>query len=83
MSTGNSMHKHISQLQAWAFAIGTSVGWGSLVVTSSTYLAQAGPAGSCLGLLAGAVVMLFISYNYASYNKCQPVEMMVMHLSFL
>ena len=72
MSTGNSMHKHISQLQAWAFAIGTSVGWGSLVVTSSTYLAQAGPAGSCLGLLAGAVVMLFISYNYAYMMKNYP-----------
>ena len=72
MSTGNGMRKHISPLKAWAFAIGTSVGWGSLVVTSSTYLVQAGPAGSCLGLLIGAVVMFFISYNYAYLMKNYP-----------
>ncbi|MBQ7371962.1 MAG: hypothetical protein IJW67_08815 [Blautia sp.] len=27
----------------WAFSVGTSIGWGSLVVTSNTYLAKAGP----------------------------------------
>ena len=38
---------------AWALSLGTSIGWGSLVITSSTYLAQAGPFGSVLGTLAG------------------------------
>ena len=33
-----TMQQHISPLGAWAFAIGTSVGWGSLVATSNTHI---------------------------------------------
>jgi len=62
----------LSMLGAWAFAIGTSVGWGSLVVTSNTYLAQAGPAGSVIGLLIGALIMLIISRNYAYMANAYP-----------
>lgn len=67
-----TLQKHISPLGAWAFAIGTSVGWGSLVVTSSTYLAQSGPMGSVLGLMLGALIMLVISWNYAYLMRCYP-----------
>ena len=57
---------------AWAFALGTSVGWGSMVVTSNTYLAQAGPWGSVIGLLIGAAVMLIISRNYSYMIQIYP-----------
>ena len=33
----------VSPAQVWAFSVGTSVGWGALVVPAGTYLAQAGP----------------------------------------
>ena len=62
----------ISRMSAWAFAIGTSVGWGSLIVTANTYLAQAGPMGSCLGLILGGLVMLVISRAYAYLMSCYP-----------
>ena len=65
MSENRSLKKNLSPLSAWAFAIGTSVGWGSLVVTCNTYLAQAGPLGSTLGLIVGALIMIVISKNYA------------------
>ena len=65
MNTEKSFRRHISPITAWALSIGTSVGWGSLVVTSSTYLVQAGPLGSVLGLLIGTAVMLLISRSYA------------------
>ena len=55
---------YLSPMGAWAFALGTSVGWGSLVITSSTYLSQAGPVGSILGLLIGAVIMMIVARNY-------------------
>lgn len=55
---------YLSERAVWALSLGTSVGWGSLVVTTNTYLTQAGPAGSILGLLVGALVMLAISRNY-------------------
>lgn len=48
---------------AWAFSLGTSVGWGSLVVTSNTYLAKSGPWGSVLGLVIATVIMLVVSHN--------------------
>ena len=54
----------VRPIAAWALALGTSIGWGSLVVTNNSYLKQAGPLGSVLGLLIGAVVMLVISRNY-------------------
>lgn len=67
-----SLDQHLSLKGALAFSIGTSVGWGSLVVTCNTYLAQAGPVGSILGLLCGAAVMLVVSRNYASLMKTFP-----------
>ncbi len=58
------MQPFMSPLTVWAFAVGTSVGWGSLVVTSNTYLRQAGPWGSVIGLLIGAAIMLLVCWNY-------------------
>ena len=63
---------HLSQAGAWAMALGTSVGWGSLVVTSNTYLVKAGPLGTVFGLLAGALMMLLICRNYAYMMKMYP-----------
>ena len=64
--------KNLSPLGAWAFAIGTSIGWGSLVVTNNSYLGQAGPAGSVIGMVIGAIVMLIISKNYAYLMNAYP-----------
>ncbi|HAM15714.1 MAG TPA: hypothetical protein DCP91_07635 [Eggerthellaceae bacterium] len=55
---------YLSPLGAWALAIGSSIGWGSFVVTCNTYLSQAGPAGSIAGLLIGATVMVVMARNY-------------------
>lgn len=59
------LQPYLSPVSAWALAVGTSVGWGSLVVTSNTYLAQAGPLGSILGLLIGMALMLVICRNFS------------------
>ena len=72
MKENRQLRQDISPIGAWAFAIGTSIGWGSLVVTSSTYLSQAGIMGSVLGLLLGAAAMLIISRNYAYMMQCYP-----------
>ncbi len=70
--SGKKLNADLSGVGAWAYSLGTSVGWGSLVVTSNTYLAQAGPAGSVIGLIAGAFIMLIISRNYAYMMTCYP-----------
>ena len=62
----------VSPAQVWAFSVGTSVGWGALVVPAGTYLAQAGPWGSALGLVLGMAVMLIISRSYAYLMNTYP-----------
>lgn len=62
----------LSVFEAWAFSIGTAIGWGSLVVTANTYLAKAGPVGSTLGLIIGALIMLVISRNYFYMMEIYP-----------
>ena len=47
----------------WAFSIGTSIGWGSLVVTCNTYLAKAGILGTVIGLIIGMIVILVVTNN--------------------
>ena len=68
----NKMTRNLTPLSAWAFSIGTSIGWGSLIVTSKTYLAKAGPMGSTFGMLVGGAVMLIISVNYAYMMNIYP-----------
>ena len=47
----------------WAFSIGTSIGWGSFVITCNTYLAQAGILGTLAGLGIGLALFLLIVRN--------------------
>lgn len=51
-SNNNTDHlqPYLSPLAVWALSVGSAIGWGSLVVTSSSYLSQAGPMGSIIGL---------------------------------
>ena len=51
---------HLSSLAVWALSVGSAIGWGSLVVTSSSYLSEAGPLASVLGLLIGFAMMLLV-----------------------
>ena len=61
--TGN-MQPYLSPLAVWALSVGSAIGWGSLVVTSRSYLSQSGPLGSILGLLTGFVMMLMVASHY-------------------
>ncbi len=67
-----SLIPHLTPMQAWGFALGTAVGWGSLVVTANSYLAQAGPWGSAIGLIIGMAVMLLVARNYAYLMNIYP-----------
>ena len=67
-----NLRPYLSGTGAWALALGTSIGWGSLVVTSNTYLLKAGPLGSSLGMIIGAIVMIIISRNYHYMMNCIP-----------
>ena len=56
--------KFLSPLSVWALSFGCAVGWGSFVMPGTTFLPQAGPLGTVLGIVIGALVMLVIGVNY-------------------
>ncbi|MBR4474708.1 MAG: amino acid permease [Oscillospiraceae bacterium] len=57
-------------LGIWAFSIGTSIGWGSFIVTCNTYLQKSGILGTVFGLLLGMAVILVITWNL-QYMICR------------
>ena len=72
MNKDRTLQKHLSPAGAWTFAVGTAIGWGSLVVTANTYLAQSGPMGSVLGLVVVALFMVINAVNYAYLMQAFP-----------
>ena len=60
----SKLEPYLSPLAVWALSVGSAIGWGSLVVTSRSYLSQAGPVGSVIGLLIGFAMMLMVSNHY-------------------
>lgn len=64
MTEEKALSPYISAIGAFALALGTLLGYGSLVSTSNYYLLQAGSVGTMLGLCIGMVVMLIIAKNY-------------------
>ena len=63
-NTKAELQPYLSPIAVWALSVGSAIGWGSLVVTSSSYLSQAGPLGSIIGLLIGFAMMLMVSSHY-------------------
>ena len=59
-----SKNKKISALGALGLSIGTAIGWGSFVVTGSSFLSKAGPLGSIIAILIGALIMIVFAFNY-------------------
>ncbi|MBQ6518978.1 MAG: amino acid permease [Anaerolineaceae bacterium] len=71
-TTEQKLGKAFTPTAALAFSLGTSIGWGSLVVTANTYLSQAGPMGSVIGMFIGGLIMLIIARNYHYMINCFP-----------
>ena len=63
---------YISILGACSLSVGSAIGWGSFVVTSNSFLLKGGPAGSIIGMLAGALIMGIIGANYYYMMKRYP-----------
>ena len=59
-------------LGIWAFSIGTSIGWGSFIVTCNTYLQKSGVLGTAFGMLLGMAVILVITWNLQYMIRTKP-----------
>ena len=63
--TNKRLIRYLSPLAVFALAFGCSVGWGSFVMPGTTFLPIAGPAGTAIGIVVGALIMLIIGVNYS------------------
>jgi len=63
---------YLSTITVWALAFGCSVGWGAFVMPGTTFLPIAGPLGTTIGMVIGAIVMLIIGANYHYMMNCYP-----------
>ncbi len=72
MGNNKGLKPYLSPLMVTAFSIGSAIGWGSLVVTSSNYLGKAGLAGSVVGLILSMFIMLIIARNYSYLTQIYP-----------
>jgi diguanylate cyclase (GGDEF)-like protein len=61
-----------SPLGIWALSIGTSIGWGSFVVSCNTYLQKSGILGTALGLVLGLAVIFVITWNLQHMIRTAP-----------
>ena len=58
------MKPYLNPLSVWALSFGCAVGWGSFVMPGTVFLPAAGPLGTAVGMLVGAVIMFVIGMNY-------------------
>ena len=55
---------YLSTTGIWALSFGAAVGWGAFAMPGNVFLPAAGPLGTALGLIIGALVMFIIGVNY-------------------
>lgn len=60
----SGLERYLSPIHVWALSFGCAVGWGAFVMPGTTFLPSAGPMGTVIGILIGAIVMLIIGINY-------------------
>lgn len=65
-SKSQNLRKVMRPIDVWGLALGAIIGWGCFVLPGTAFLPKAGPAGTALGMLIGAllIVVIAISYGY-------------------
>ena len=60
----HNLGAYLSPLAVVALSFGYAVGWGSFVMPGTTFLPDAGPVGTIVGILLGAAAMAVFAFNY-------------------
>ena len=59
-SHAKPLDRYLGPADVWAMAFGCMVGWGVFAMPGTTFLPVAGPAGTCIALVIGTLIMLLI-----------------------
>ena len=56
--------KTLSPLSVWALSFGCIIGWGSVIMPGTSFLPNAGPLGTIIAILIGAMCFVFVSRSF-------------------
>lgn len=66
------LKRALSARDIWCLALGAMIGFGCFVLPGNSFLPEAGPLGTALGLAIGAVMVMVISVNFSYLIRRMP-----------
>ena len=66
--------KAMRPVDVWGLALGAIIGWGCFVLPGSAFLPKAGPLGTALGMMIGALLIIVIALSYGYLIRKFPVS---------
>lgn len=66
--------KAMRPIDVWGLALGAIIGWGCFVLPGNAFLPKAGPLGTCMGMLIGALLIVVIALSYGYLIRKFPVS---------
>ena len=73
LSNNYKLEKSLNPINIWSLALGSIIGWGAFVMPGSLFLKTAGPLGTAIGLIIGALIMIIIAFSYGYMVQRFPV----------
>ena len=72
--TKGNFKKAMRPIDVWGLALGAIIGWGCFVLPGTAFLPKAGPLGSAMGMLIGALLIIVIALSYGYLIRKFPVS---------
>ena len=61
-------------IDVWGLALGAFIGWGCFVLPGTAFLPKAGPGGTAMGMLIGALLIIVIAVSYGYLIRKFPIS---------
>ena len=61
-------------VDVWGLALGAIIGWGCFVLPGTAFLPKAGPGGTAMGMLIGALLVIVIAVSYGYLIRKFPIS---------
>ena len=72
--TKGKFKKAMRPIDVWGLALGAIIGWGCFVLPGNAFLPKAGPLGTALGMLIGALLIIVIALSYGYLIRKYPIS---------
>lgn len=73
MNSNVQLEKSLKPINVLSLSLGSIIGWGAFVMPGDTFLKNAGPLGTAIGMGIGSIIMIIIAYCYGYMVRKFPV----------